>query len=249
VRGFFARPARPQKRFPVAYRKGRETSLRFEDFAFIHDPATGLVCCRVPVGSATEDLTRSVRTFYAERVAHFGYTGFSWEIDDVFHQRSVYLVVADESGNLVMTSRGTHRLPGEALPFEIALRDGGPSYVLDPGLPVMDFNTYTYRPGTYETAMPLQIAGLGCYARLQGARRAFCLYDVKNDRIRRAYPSFGWEHAPDFPDPIYFPTYGRREEGGFKPAQWRVCHWTEETIERLDKEARRKFVVIDPSLK
>lgn len=217
--------------------------MRFEDFAFIHDPKTGLVCCRVPVGPVTEELTRTVRTFYAERVTHFGYTGFSWEIDDLFHQRSVYVVVADGSGNLVMTCRGTHRRPGEILPFEMALRDGAPSYTLAPDLPAMDFNTHTCQPGTYETAMPLQIAGLARYARLQGARRAFCLYDLKNDRIRRAYTAFGWEHAPEFPDPIHFPTYGRVEDGEFEPARWRVFQWTEETIERLDREGRGRFVV------
>jgi hypothetical protein len=41
--------------------------------------------------------------------------------------------------------------PGEVLPFEMTLRDDGPSYVLDPGLP-MDFNTYTYQPGAHELA-------------------------------------------------------------------------------------------------
>ena len=45
----------------------------------------------------------------------------------------------------------------------------------------MDFNTYTYRPGAYETAMPLEIASWACYAKLQKARRAYGLYDLKND--------------------------------------------------------------------
>jgi hypothetical protein len=135
--------------------------VRFEDFAFINDPKTGLVCSCVPVTPATEEMTRAVRTFYVERVTQFGYTGFSWEIDDVFHQHSVYLVVSDGNGNLVMTCRGTHRHLGDVLPFELALRDDGTSYVLDPDRLVMDFNTYTYQSGAYETAMPLQIVGLG----------------------------------------------------------------------------------------
>ncbi|HSG38059.1 MAG TPA: hypothetical protein VLE27_00355 [Thermoanaerobaculia bacterium] len=146
--------------------------MRFEDFAFIYDKSNGLVCCCVPVAPATEELTRAVRSFYAERVTQFGYTGFSWEIDDIFHQRSVYLTVTDGSGNLVMHCRGTHRPPGEVLPFEMASREDGSSYALDPEIPVMDFNTYTYQPGTYEAAMPLQIVSLGHYAKLQGARKA-----------------------------------------------------------------------------
>jgi hypothetical protein len=199
---------------------GKGWSVRFEDFAFLRDSETGLVCCRVPVEPSTEEMTRKIRSYYAERVTQFGYVGFSWEIDDIFHRRSVYVFVVDPAGDLVMTCRGTHRRPGEPLPFEMALREDGTSYVLDPGEPVVDFNTYTYRPGSYETAMPLLVAGLGCHARLQGARRAFCLYDVRNDRIRRAYTEFGWEHAPEFPDPIHFPTYGRMEEDGhFEPTR------------------------------
>ena len=218
--------------------------MRFEDFAFVVDPESGLMCCRVPVGSQTRELTESVRAFYSDRVAQFGYMGFSWEIDDLFHERSVYLSVVDGSGDLVMNCRGTPRRPGEALPFEMALRDGGPSYALDPERPVMDFNTFTYKPGFYEQAMPLQIAGLGRYARLQGARRAYCLYDVKNDRIRRAYTAYGWEHAPEFPDPVHFPTYGRMEDGLFEPARWRILEWTEETIDRHDRTARERFVAV-----
>src|SRR5688572_3817543 len=109
-----------------------EMSMRFEEFSFIHDPKNGLMCCCVPVNPETEDLTRTMRTYYAERAAQFGYVGFSWEIDDVFHQRSVYFVITDESGNMLMMGRGTHRRPGEELPFEMALRDDGSSYSLDP---------------------------------------------------------------------------------------------------------------------
>jgi hypothetical protein len=223
---------------------GKEEVVRFDEFAFVTDPETGLSCYNVPVTPETEEITRDIREWYAERAEEFGYAGFSWEIDEVFHQRSVYLVVADAQGEVVMNCRGTHRRPGEVLPFEMALREGAPPYVLDPEEPVMDFNTFTYRPGLYEPAMPLQIAGLGRYAKLQGARRAYCLYDVRNDRIRRAYTAFGWEHAPDFPDPVFFPTYGRMEDCRFEPAHWRVLEWTEETIDRHDRMARERFVTV-----
>ena len=219
--------------------------MRFEDFPFILDSKNGLVCCCVPVTPETEELTRSLRMYYAERAAQFGYVGFSWKIDDIFHGRSVYFVITDRSGNLVMMGRGTHRRPGEELPFEMAVREDGSSYVVDhPEHPVMDFNTYTYRPGAYETAMPLEIASWACYAKLQEARRAYGLYDVKNDRVLRAYREFAGEHAPAFPDPIHFPTYGRMEDGRFTPTRWGILEWTEETIERLDREGRERFAVV-----
>jgi hypothetical protein len=149
----------------------------------------------------------------------------------------------DGDGDLVMTCRGTHRGPGEPLPFEMALQEDGTSYVLDPERPVMDFNTYTYRPGSYEQAMPLLVAGLGRHAVLNGARRAYCLYDVKNDRIRRAHTEYGWELAAEFPEPIHFPTYGRMDDGTFEPSRWRVLEWTEETLARHDRMARERFRV------
>src|SRR5689334_1504566 len=133
--------------------------MRFQEFAFVTDPQTGLVCCRVPVGPATEELTQGIRSYYADKAAQFGYVGFSWEIDDLFHARSEYLTVVDSAGELVMTCRGTRRSPGEPLPFEMADQEDGSRYVLDPDRMVVDFNTYTYRPGSYEQAMPLQIAG------------------------------------------------------------------------------------------
>jgi hypothetical protein len=92
--------------------------------------------------------------------------------------------------------------------------------------------------------MPLEIASWGCYAKLQKARKAYGLYDVKNARILRAYTAFAWEHAPEFPDLIHFPTYGRMEDGRFTPTRWGILEWTEETIGRLDREARERFVVV-----
>ena len=110
-----------------------------EDFPFILDSKNGLMCCCVPVTPETEELTRPLRTYYAERAAQFGYVGFSWEIDDIFHRRSVYFVITDGPGNLVMMGRGTHRRPGEELPFEMAVREDGSSYVLNPGAPCDGF--------------------------------------------------------------------------------------------------------------
>lgn len=218
--------------------------MRFEDFPFLLDPKNELVCCCVPVTPETEELTRMLRTHYAERAAQFGYVGFSWEIDEIFHRRSVYFVITNGSGNLVMMGRGTHRQPDGGLPFEMALREDGSSYVLKADVLVMDFNTYTYQAGAYDTAMPLEIASWACYTKLQNARKAYGLYDVKNSRILRAYTEFYWELSPEFPDPIHFPTYGRIENGLFTPTRWGVLEWTEETIERLDRDARQRYVVV-----
>jgi|GEM_PF-4081213 len=63
------------------------------------------------------------------------------------------------------------------------------------------------------------------------------IFDSKNGLV------FAWEQAPEFPDPVHFPTYGRMEDGRFTPTRWGVLEWTEETIERLDREGRERFEV------
>jgi len=35
------------------------------------------------------------------------------------------------------------------------------------------------------------------------------------------------------------------EDGRFMPTRWGILEWTEETIERLDREARERFVVVE----
>jgi hypothetical protein len=218
--------------------------MRFEDFPFIHDPKNALLCCCVPVIPETEELTRRLRTYYAGRTVQFGYVGFSWDIDDIFHRRSAYFVITDGSGDLVMMGRGTHRRPDEGLPFEMAVLEDGSSYVLSSKQPVMDFNTFTYRSrADYETAMPLEIASWACYAKLENTQKAYGLYDLRNNWILRAYTDFYWEPSSEFPEPIHFPTYGRIENGLFAPTRWRVLEWTEETIARLDQDARERYVV------
>jgi hypothetical protein len=34
------------------------------------------------------------------------------------------------------------------------------------------------------------------------------------------------------------------EDGYFTPTRWGVLEWTEETIERLDREGRERFAVV-----
>jgi hypothetical protein len=218
--------------------------VRFEEYAFLLDPETGLGCYRVPVAPETDDVTRDLREWHAERSVELGYAGFSWDLDEPFHRRSDYLVIADAQGEVVMSCRGTRRRPGEPLPFETAQRDGAPPYALDPDLPAVSFNTFTCRSGFSERILPLQIAGLGRYAKLQGARRAYCLDDVRTGRLQRAFAAYGWHPTPAFPDPVHFPTYGRLESSRFEPARWRILEWTGETINRHERLARARFVAV-----
>lgn len=201
------------------------------DFAVMYDRKNGLTCCHVPVNSNTEDLVESVREMFIASMNIFGYVGFSREIDDVFHRRSTYVYVT-ESEKIVMTCRVTARPPGEIVPLEMGVREDGGSYQLTGDEQVVDINTYTYVRGYYENAMPLLAAGLGYYSKARGARRAYCLYDVANAKIRRAYFSIGFVLSKRFPEPIHFPTFCRQLDGRLEPVRWRVMEWDYKTIDR-----------------
>jgi hypothetical protein len=105
----------------------------------------------------------------------------------------------------------------------------------------VDINTYTYVPGHYEIAMPLLVAGLGQFSKKWGATEAYCLYDVANERIKRAYLSVGFVLADRFPEPVHFPTFGRLVDGRLEPTRWRVMEWTADTIEDHARSAVERY--------
>jgi hypothetical protein len=200
------------------------------DFAKLYDPVNGLTCHFVPVDGNTDDLVESVRDMFIASMNDYGYEGFSREIDNMFHLRSTYVYIT-EATKIVMTGRVTPRPSGTIVPFEMGVRENGGHYSLDEWEPVVDINTYTYVRGYYERAMPLLIAGFGYCSKSFNVRRAYCLYDVENERIERAYVSIGFVFSKRFPELIHFPTFYKRKGDRLEPARWQVMEWDYETIE------------------
>ncbi|MDQ3797979.1 MAG: hypothetical protein M3384_00875, partial [Acidobacteriota bacterium] len=155
---------------------------------------------------------------------NFGYVGFSREIDNVFQARSTYLYIT-EAENVIMTCRVTPRPPGTIVPFEMGIRESGSFYRLADDEPVADINTYTYARGYYERAMPLLAAGLGYYLKIWNIETAYCLYDVANEKIKRAYMSIGFMLSDRFPEPIHFPTFYRQIGERLEPVRWQIMQW------------------------
>jgi len=176
-------------------------------------------------------------------MSNFGYVGFSREIDNVFHQRSTYSYIA-ESARVVMTCRVTARPPGQIIPLEMGVRENGDSYHLTDEERVVDINTYTYVRGYYELAMPLLAAGIGHYAKANGAQRAYCLYDVANEKIKRAYFSIGFALSSRFPEPIHFPTFCRQVNNHLEPVRWRVMELDYEAINGHAHDAMNSYQLV-----
>ena len=214
--------------------------MRHSDFAKLYDSATGLTCHQVPVDGTTDDLVEPVRDMFIASMNNFGYVGFSYKIDNVFHKRSTYLYIT-QSNRVVMTCRVTARPSGTIVPFEMGVLEGGDSYRLDEKEQVVDVNTYTYIRGHYEQAMPLLTAGLGHYSKSCNARRAYCLYDIANEKIKRAYLSIGFVLSSRFPEPIYFPTFCRQKGEHLEPVRWRIMEWDYETIKRHAGVAEERY--------
>ncbi|HEX2643941.1 MAG TPA: hypothetical protein VHU81_13190 [Thermoanaerobaculia bacterium] len=215
--------------------------MRHSDFTVLLDPETGYLCHQTPVRAGADELVEPVRQMFVDSMESFGYVGFSHAIDETFHRRSTYNYVTAPDGRVVMTCRITPREPGTIVPFEMGLREDGSSYRLDGDSRVVDINTYTYVPGHYEIAMPLLVAGLGQFAKEWGAAEAYCLYDMANDRIKRAYLSVRFVLSSRFPEPVHFPTFGRRVDCHLEPTRWRVMEWSADTIEAHAVSATERY--------
>lgn len=213
------------------------------NFAKLYDSANGLTCHYVPANGTTDDLVEPVRDMFIDSMSDFGYVGFSREIDNVFHVRSTYVYVT-EATRVVMTGRVTPRPSGTIVPFEMGVREDGGHYRLDAEEPVVDINTFTYVRGYYERAMPLLIAGFGDCSKRFNAGRAYCLYDVANEKIKRAYLSIGFVLSKRFPEPIHFPTFCRNIENHLEPVRWRIMEWDYETIEGHARSAMERYEVV-----
>lgn len=215
--------------------------MHHSDFAVLYDPVTELTCHRVPVDGTTRGLVEPVRGLFVACMSNFGYVGFSYEIDDVFHRRSSYIYITDSAGNVIMTCRATRRDSGTVVPFETGLREDGRSYHLSDAPRVVEINTYTYVRGHYDHAMPLLVAGLGQHCKANAAEGAYFLYDVGNDRIRRSYLAVGFTLSERFPEPVHFNSFGRSIGGRLVPTRWRILEWSQETIEGHDRAARERY--------
>jgi hypothetical protein len=214
------------------------------DFAKLYDRSTRLTCNFVRVGAETRKLVESVRDVFINSMNNFGYVGFSREIDDAFHNRSTYVYVT-ESTDIVMTCRITPRPLGTIVPFEMGIRDSGGSYLLNEDESVVDINTYTYVRGYYERAMPLLTSGLAYCTKEYEAKKAYCLYDVANQKINRAYTSIGFVNSKRFPELIHFPTFCRQVEGYLIPVRWQVMEWDRQIIEHYFHTALECFDLVN----
>ena len=219
------------------------------ELACLHDPVKGLTYYEVPAEYTDGSLPEKIRGMFIDRMERYGYVGFSYIIDNKFHNRSTYVLVGDDEGDIVMTSRITYRPPGSVIPFEDAERRNGGSYSLEESTKVVDINTYTYAKNRYKDAMPLLSAGLGRHANAQSAQCAFCLYDEQNNNIRDAYESIGFVLSSRFPEPIQFPTIRyrnprSRDKCDPEPVFWRIMEWDAATILSHANRAENEYQVI-----
>jgi hypothetical protein len=204
--------------------------VKLSDFIWLADREHNLDLHLVPMVDDTAQLCAEIRGLFVQTMINYGYTGYDFEIDSAFHRNSVYFAITRPELGIMMTGRIT-RPTSQGLPFEIGLRADGSSYHRTKPESVLDVNTYTYLPGQYQMAMPLLCAGFCRYLKLADAQRSFCLYDLDNRKIERAYHQIGFVPSQEFPNPIYFPTFERLIGNSRVPVYWRIMEWAPESLE------------------
>lgn len=203
--------------------------MQLSDFVWLADREQKLELHLVPMVDETAQLCADIRGLFVQTMINYGYTGYDYGIDSPFHHNSVYFAITQPEQGIVMTGRITHPT-AQGLPFEMGLRPDGTSYRRTTAERVLDVNTYTYLPGHYQMAMPLLCGGFCRYLQLAGAHRSFCLYDLANQKIERAYHQIGFVPSHEFPEPIYFPTFERLVDTSRVPVYWKIMEWPPESV-------------------
>jgi len=177
----------------------------------------------IKMNQSNIQMIHRIKSFYEQRVLQYGYSGFSYKIDSFFDQSSTFFYVSDHKNNLKSTLRCTLRKQENRLPFEYAIRPGGSHYICKESSQIAELNTFTF---TDFNSVPLLWASLINYVKEQQIKKIFCLVDPENEFTQRFYGEIGFSYSHQYNENVYFPTYGKIEEGSLQPTKWRILEIT-----------------------
>lgn len=188
------------------------------------DRKRGYTCYQLPIVPENREKVEQARALVATALQKYGYEGWSNDIDRFYDAHAFYFVAEDSNGRIVATSRLVNRVGGNTIPLEDGVRPDGSHYSLDADLDkggIADVNSFYFASGHARALMPL-FAVMARYGTLAGVRRSYCMLDIRNEKIRQIYLRAGYRFSKRFADPIYYPTFGGTDEGGFHPTKWTI---------------------------
>lgn len=206
------------------------------------NPQNGQICYQLPIDEEHGEKVRLIKDHIVASFSRQGYEGYSLEIDKYYDPFSIYFYVEDTTGGLVATLRITKKTKDNALPFEAGLKNDGTKYALEEKIKVGDVNSFTFN--SYQ-ALPLLFATASRYAHEDGIRKGFCLLDDSAARIKKIYLSAGFDYSTKYNEKIFFPTFGKTENGVFKPTYWSIMEISHENICGHSKNADKYLRVAD----
>ena len=186
------------------------------------DKKNGYTCYQLTINEVNRDKVEQARALVAKSEVNFGYEGWSDEIDRGYDYHAFYFIVEDREGQIVATSRLVRRIAGGRAPLEDGLKADGTQYSLEGDkLSIIDINSFYNKKGQVKALFPL-FAAMGRYAWLTGAQKAFCMLDEKNKYIVNLYTRAKFRFSDRFSEKIYYPTFGKEEDGKFQPTFWKI---------------------------
>jgi hypothetical protein len=188
----------------------------------------------VPIVPWNREVVARIKSFVKEAFEKAGYSGYSIEYDNQFDAHSEYFYVSAPDGKILATSRITDKTGRDPVPFEKALKGDGTSYKVEERGHVGDINSFVF---SNFRALPILYAAVARYAELKGMGKGFCLLDEASERIKNIYLGGGFKYSAKYNEKVYFPGFGRVENGALTPTRWSIMEIDRETIMKDSKEA------------
>lgn len=201
----------------------------------LKDKKHNLTCREIPVDREHAAIVARLKEYVINGFTKQGYEGFSPEIDSYYDPFSTYFLVENQSGKLLAALRITEKTKANALPIEHGLLRDGSSYKLDEKATVADANSFVF---TGTKALPLLFAAIAGFAVKRGIEKGILLADNNSARFKHIYLSGGFKNSDKYPEPIYFPTFGKTIEGKFQPTYWSIMELDRAAIIRHSQAAQ-----------
>ena len=162
---------------------------------------------------------QQIKAYYVQKVVNYGYSGFSYKVDNFFDRNSSFFCATDYQKNIQSILRCTLKKSNFSIPIEYGLRKNGQRYKIEDGSRVAELNTFAFSDFY---SISLLWESLVHFVNFKGIQTLLCLVDPANQCTKKLYQDIGFSFSSKYPDLIHFKTYGKRKEKCFEPTYWKI---------------------------
>jgi len=168
----------------------------------------------------TSDLIANVIKNYEKCAAKKGYIGFSYEIHSIHDPVSSYIIIMDNSGNIVSYARITVKNKDNKLPIEYAIiKYSDKKYNIKENQKICEINTFAYSD---RSSLPILYDSILGQLHINNIDKILVMVDPENSTTSFLYSSLGFKASKNYNEQIFFPTYGKEINKKLYPTYWNI---------------------------